>query len=77
MTGVSSIPDDELLRRAVRHAVRQRRTSREFAWAAVSRTFALGSTYATQLCWRFGINPDDGSDVRPRPPEGPGEPPAP
>lgn len=55
---VADIPDAELLERAVRHAVRYR--GRRLAWCAVCDTFALGSTFAAQLCQRFGIDPDKG-----------------
>ena len=55
---VAYIPDDELLRRAVRGVVSKRRSGP--AWAAISQTFALGSTYSAQLCRRFGIDPETG-----------------
>jgi hypothetical protein len=61
---VASIPDAELLRRVVRsiarQVVRNRMRRKEFAWAAVSDAFALGSTFSMQLCRRFGIDPDTG-----------------
>ena len=57
---VADIPDADLLRRVVRHIAKRRR--REFAWAAVSDAFALGSTFSAQLCQRFGIDPDTGAD---------------
>lgn len=59
---VASIPDDMLLQRAmlnIRPA--QRKTAR---WALVMDTFALGSTFAHQLCHRFGLDPDDELKVR-------------
>jgi hypothetical protein len=52
---VSSIPDDELLGRAVRACKSRRRTRQQM----VQEYFALGSTYAAQLCARFGLNPDE------------------
>lgn len=61
---VSSIPDDELLRRVVRHVARNRPRRRGFAWAAVSEAFALGSTFSAQLCRRFGLDPDTGADLK-------------
>jgi hypothetical protein len=56
---VESISDAELLRRAVKNA--RARNSRGFnpRWAAVMCAFGLGSTYATQLCVRFGFDPDE------------------
>jgi hypothetical protein len=62
---VDDIPDDELLRRAVRGAARKK--SRVPAWSAVSAAFALGSTYSAQLCRRFGIDPDTGCDIEESP----------
>lgn len=56
---VSSIPDAELLARAVRNA-RDRVTRKGFLhprWVAVMDCFALGSTYSHQLCRRFGLDP--------------------
>ena len=53
---VSSISDDELLRRAVWNA----RGSRiGYRWVAVMEMFALGSTFSSQLCLRFGLEPDE------------------
>ena len=57
MDDVSSIPDEELLRRAVLSARPKYKASPK--WAAVMDTFGLGSTYARQLCWRFGVDPDE------------------
>mgnify|MGYP000544158872 CR=1 FL=1 len=51
---VSSISDDDLLRRVVNTAKRQKG---EPKWAAVGRKFALGSTFSIQLCHRFGLDP--------------------
>lgn len=58
---VADIPDVELLRRAVLSArpYGRRRLSQQPKWVAVMDCFALGSTYATQLCRRFGIDPDE------------------
>ena len=53
---VSDIPDDQLLERAVKSA--RPRKGRVPRWAAVSDTFALGSTFSIQLCLRFGLDPD-------------------
>jgi len=62
---VESIPDADLLRRVVKHVARNRPRRQEFAWAAVSEAFALGSTFSMQLCRRFGLNPDTGADAKP------------
>ncbi len=51
------ISDEELLRRAVRGA--RPRFKGSPRWAAVMDTFALGSTYAQQLCRRFSVDPDE------------------
>ena len=60
MSTVDDIPDNDLLERAVRNA----RPSRGAAitvprWSAVMVSFGLGSTYAQQLCVRFGLDPDE------------------
>ena len=57
---VADIPDDELLRRAVKAALSSHYNKgvRHMRWVAVSHVFGLGSTYANQLCHRFGLNPD-------------------
>lgn len=58
---VSQIPDAELLRRAVRGCrshIKSRRTKHP-RWVHVSDVFALGSTFATQLCRRFDLDPDE------------------
>lgn len=49
------IPDDELLRRAVKSCEQKG----QLRWSTVSERFALGSTYSAQLCLRFGIDPDE------------------
>jgi hypothetical protein len=54
---VNDISDDELLRRAVRSARPKYKASPR--WAAVMDTFGLGSTYARQLCHRFGLDPNE------------------
>ena len=61
---VASIPDADLLRRVVRHVVRSRPRRQEFAWAAVSEAFGLGSTYSMQLLRRFGLDPDTGAELK-------------
>lgn len=61
MGTVLDIADEELLRRAVKNArVRDaRRGSKHPRWIAVQDAFSLGSTYAYQLCQRFGIDPEE------------------
>lgn len=59
--GVDSIPDEKLLERAVRGSrtkVRDQRRKHP-RWVHVADTFALGSTFAHQLCRRFGLDPDE------------------
>lgn len=56
---IASISDGELLERAVRHAiVSWGKNARSPNWSRVMIPFALGSTFATQLCARFEINPE-------------------
>jgi hypothetical protein len=57
---VAVIPDEDLVRRAVLSAVRNRRPKRTPPWVAVMDAFGLGSTFATQLCRRFEVDPDKG-----------------
>lgn len=54
---VADIPDAQLLERAVRSSGRL--LPRGVRWDHVMQTFALGSTYAGQLCRRFGLDPDE------------------
>jgi hypothetical protein len=58
---VADIGDEELLRRAVTNARGHnfRKGAPHVRWAAVADQFALGSTYATQLCRRFGFDPNE------------------
>lgn len=58
---VDDIPDDALLKRAVANARSRghRKGVKHARWVAVMDSFALGSTYARQLCRRFGLNPDE------------------
>lgn len=51
--------DQELLRRAVETARPLYSRGWKPRWAAVMDTFMLGSTYAGQLCVRFGFDPDE------------------
>jgi len=58
---VADIPDEQLLRRAVSNCRSKFAPSgyEHPRWVAVMDTFALGSTYAHQLCRRFGFDPDE------------------
>ncbi len=58
---VADYSDDQLLSRAVWHCVASR--GRMPAWTRVSRVFGLGSTYASQLCRRFGFDPETGKEL--------------
>ena len=58
---VNDIPDDELVRRAI--AACKPKSGRP-RWSIVSGTFCLGSTYAAQLCRRFGYDPDEYAKTR-------------
>jgi len=54
---VADYSDAQLLERAVYGA--RPCTGKRIRWACVADRFALGSTYAGQLCKRFKLNPDD------------------
>ena len=58
---VASIPDEELLRRAVITArdPSARKGAPHPRYVAVMDTFVLGSTYAAQLCRRLGFDPNE------------------
>ncbi len=58
---VADIPSDELLKRAVRGARSNyyRKGVKHQRWVAVKDLFGLGSTYAHQLCIRFGLDPEE------------------
>lgn len=59
MADVNDIPDNELLQRALRFLMRRGRSRTKLPlWLIVSEHFALGSGYASQLCRRFGLDPD-------------------
>lgn len=59
MADVSEIPDTELVRRAVKscRSNKYNKRAKHPRWVAVMDTFGLGSTYAHQLCRRFGLDP--------------------
>lgn len=57
---VADIPDEKLLQRAVTSARSDHYGVRNHPrWVAVSEKFALGSTFAHQLCERFGLDPNE------------------
>lgn len=58
---VNDVPDNVLLGRAVRgiRNVRGGRRPKVVRWSVVAERFALGSTYAAQLCRRYGVEPDE------------------
>lgn len=58
-TTVDSIPDAELLRRAVCSARAHRGRGYHPRWTAVMDAFCLGSTFAHQLCRRYDLDPDE------------------
>lgn len=59
MADVNDIPDNELLQRVLRNMMRRGRSREKLPlWSIVADNFALGSGYASQLCRRFGLDPD-------------------
>lgn len=58
MSGIP-ISDDELVKRAIHSSGTPSPRGHHYRWQAVMDTFALGSTYAWQLCARFGFDPDE------------------
>jgi len=51
--------DEELIRRAIRASGKPSPRATQYRWRAVMMTFGLGSTFAEQLCLRFGFDPDE------------------
>jgi hypothetical protein len=60
-TSMNDIPDEVLLKRAVANSRGRnyRKGEKHWRWLAVMDTFAVGSTYAHQLCRRYGLDPDE------------------
>lgn len=62
MSGVNDIADAELIRRVISGIAgrrpRTKNTRRAPLWRPVGDAFCLGSSYAAQLCRRFGFDPD-------------------
>lgn len=59
MNAVNDIPDAQLLEWAVRNARSHHRRGRHQRWVAVMEVFGLGSTFAADLCRRYGLDPDE------------------
>lgn len=56
---VANIPDEELIASVFRSLQSgSPRSGGRPMWVAVMDAFTLGSTYAHQLCERFGVDPD-------------------
>ena len=53
---VTNISDHELVARAIKNA-RPKTCGESPRWVAVSDTFALGSTYSSELCRVYGVDP--------------------
>lgn len=62
MGDVNEIEDAELIRRVISgcacRTARSKHNRAQFLWRVVGDRFCLGSTYAAQLCRRFGYDPD-------------------
>lgn len=59
MGTVRDIPDADLIGRVMNNiASKGARTGGQPMWATVADRFCLGSTYANQLCERYGFDPD-------------------
>ena len=54
-----AITIEALVRRAVQYARPLHGDAAKPRWVTIMNTFALGSTYAQQLCHRFGIDPEE------------------
>jgi hypothetical protein len=55
---VAEISAEDLVKRAVRNA-HPHRCGEAARWVAVMDTFALGSTFAYQLCRMHGLDPEE------------------
>lgn len=57
---VNDVPDNELLQRVLRNLNKRGRSREKLPfWSIVGDKFGLGSGYASQLCRRFGLDPDE------------------
>lgn len=61
VSSVADISDNQLLKRAVTscRGRQYRKGDKHPRWTAVMDTFGLGSTYARELCQRYGLDPDE------------------
>ena len=55
---IGAITDEQLVARAMKNA-KPHSNGESPRWAAVMDTFALGSTYAYQLCEQHGLDPEE------------------
>lgn len=53
-----TVNDNNLVRRAFANATNLAGSPRP-RWAVIAATFALGSTYASELCRKLGKDPDE------------------
>lgn len=56
---IGGITSDELVVRAMRNMRATRSGSDQPLWVAVMDVFGLGSTYACELCRKYGRDPDE------------------
>ena len=61
------IPDSELIHRVISNAGRH--VTPMPRWGAITRLFAVGSTYAAQLCRDHGFDPDEQVGIHSNPDE--------
>lgn len=59
MADVNDIPDNDLVGRAVRDCRHGRGRAKLPLWSVVGTRFALGSGYASHLCRRYGLDPEE------------------
>jgi len=57
MAGLHELSDEELIRRAVTSAGHGSHKGAPM-WSEVGAVFGLGSGYSSDLCRRFGVDPD-------------------
>ena len=48
----------ELIQRAIDQASQYGANTGQPRWVAVKRAFAVGSTVAEAICWKYGYDPD-------------------
>ena len=59
MSFLRELTAESLVERAVRNAMPRELGGTEIRWSVVGDAFGLGSTYATELCRKFGLDPND------------------